>query len=230
MHEAKSNDFWILAATSVIAALAFASTSQAISDFRAGDSPDCDDLATVATGKILPIDDPLSGGSTCYRFELTESGFLVVALPTARIESGDPRLRGWAQPGTQITDAGPSHLIFWARDGAGTAVVEILAGKGDHESTELILSSHFLAEADLVAMMESSAFNLPVKDSEDGEIDPILTKDSEDGEIDPILIPAPPTGNVAPFGLGAGLYVVLVEERHGDDQGPYSLIFSTLRW
>lgn len=220
MSDVKSNCACKLSAALVLAAFASGVSGQVTSGVRSEAKPRCAEEVRLTAGELHHMGSS-AWVKSCYRIEVPPyPGFLVVATSPSepRRPGRGPRFRAWtAQQGTApvvVMGESASHLTLWIRGDVEAVVVEA-APADPLELGGQVLESRFLAETDLVAMAEP-----------DSEAPP-RTKDSEDGEIDPILGPKSAADPRLPGSLRPGLYTLLVEGR-SDDHGPYSLIFSSL--
>lgn len=186
--------------------------------FAADGGRRCAETVTLSSdGRHHGADAP-AGEPTCYRLEVPGPGFLVVAVDTPGEASPKLRLRGKARTEAVVVGRSVSHLTLWIREGVHAVRVEVAPQGPDGALGEHFVTRRFLAETDLVAMVEPGAqASLPTKDGEEGEIDPILV--TTDGTGDPFDLRT----------LRPGMYTILVERRNGAE-GPYSLIFATLSW
>lgn len=233
MSDAKSNCACKLSAALALAAFASGVSGQVTSGVRSESKPRCTEEVRLSAGELHHMDSS-AWVKSCYRLEVPPySGFLIVATaPSEPVRSGRrPRFRAWTEAGpvslgsaavggtapVVVMGESASHLTLWIRGDVGAVVVEV-APADPLELGEHVLETRFLAETDLVAMAEVDSEARPrLKDSEDGEIDPILGPKSTSEVTAPRL----------PGSLRPGLYTLLVESR-SDDHGPYSLIFSAL--
>lgn len=163
----------------------------------------------VHTAEPCPTTPALTIEAVCYRLEAPAPGFLVVAIAASDPSDAPPLLR--------LTGHKPAtHLTLWIREGTEVLTVAVTPREDGQALGEHELTSYFLAEGNLVALIESEASQM-VKDFEEGEIDPILavTGSSCSNSSD---------CSSSDFGQRRpGIYTVLVEDR-------YSLVFKTLSW